>query len=192
MRLGSNPKPFPNFCRWCPFFLGEMRKVVAVILLCLFWFVFFFCCGRDWLRFACPSLFGGPLQEISKHLTVFVLLLFYMSTGKQVSRIPVKQNQEQLLLFLISCGERGIRTPGTFQYVGFQDRCNRPLCHLSKFVFSTRMWSLLVWWCKGIAKKYNVQVICGFFLRKCDFFFLEVSGLCVYVFFIPLFGFCLV
>ena len=28
-------------------------------------------------------------------------------------------------------GERGIRTPGTSQYVGFQDRCNRPLCHLS-------------------------------------------------------------
>lgn len=29
------------------------------------------------------------------------------------------------------CGERGIRTPGTSQYAGFQDRCNRPLCHLS-------------------------------------------------------------
>ena len=29
------------------------------------------------------------------------------------------------------CGERGIRTPGTSQYDGFQDRCNRPLCHLS-------------------------------------------------------------
>ena len=28
-------------------------------------------------------------------------------------------------------GERGIRTPGTSQYAGFQDRCNRPLCHLS-------------------------------------------------------------
>ena len=30
------------------------------------------------------------------------------------------------------CGERGIRTPGTSQYAGFQDRCIRPLCHLSK------------------------------------------------------------
>ena len=28
-------------------------------------------------------------------------------------------------------GKRGIRTPGTFQYFGFQDRRNRPLCHLS-------------------------------------------------------------
>ena len=29
-------------------------------------------------------------------------------------------------------GERGIRTPGTSQYAGFQDRGLRPLCHLSK------------------------------------------------------------
>ena len=28
-------------------------------------------------------------------------------------------------------GERGIRTPGTSRYDGFQDRCNRPLYHLS-------------------------------------------------------------
>ena len=28
-------------------------------------------------------------------------------------------------------GEKGIRTPGTLRYAGFQDRCNRPLCHLS-------------------------------------------------------------
>ena len=31
----------------------------------------------------------------------------------------------------ILCGERGIRTPGTSQCDGFQDRCNRPLYHLS-------------------------------------------------------------
>ena len=29
-------------------------------------------------------------------------------------------------------GERGIRTPGTSQCDGFQDRCNRPLYHLSE------------------------------------------------------------
>ena len=34
-----------------------------------------------------------------------------------------------LLIFL--SGKRGIRTPGTSQYFGFQDRRNRPLCHLS-------------------------------------------------------------
>ena len=29
-------------------------------------------------------------------------------------------------------GERGIRTPGGVTLNGFQDRRNRPLCHLSK------------------------------------------------------------
>ena len=32
--------------------------------------------------------------------------------------------------FVLS-GETGIRTPGTSQFNGFQDRRNRPLCHLS-------------------------------------------------------------
>ena len=36
-----------------------------------------------------------------------------------------------LLIFSIYCGETGIRTPGTSQFNGFQDRRNRPLCHLS-------------------------------------------------------------
>ena len=31
-----------------------------------------------------------------------------------------------------SCGERGIRTPGTSRFNGFQDRRIRPLCHLSE------------------------------------------------------------
>ena len=31
----------------------------------------------------------------------------------------------------LSCGEGGIRTPGASQLNGFQDRRNRPLCHLS-------------------------------------------------------------
>ena len=35
------------------------------------------------------------------------------------------------LIFKVYCGERGIRTPGTSRYDGFQDRCNRPLYHLS-------------------------------------------------------------
>ena len=38
-------------------------------------------------------------------------------------------------LLFFSCGERGIRTPGTSQYNGFQDRRDRPLCHLSKTSF---------------------------------------------------------
>ena len=39
------------------------------------------------------------------------------------------------LIFSVYCGETGIRTPGTSQYNGFQDRRNRPLCHLSKTPF---------------------------------------------------------
>ena len=35
------------------------------------------------------------------------------------------------LIYTHCCGERGIRTPGTSRYDGFQDRCNRPLYHLS-------------------------------------------------------------
>jgi integrase len=31
----------------------------------------------------------------------------------------------------VKSGERGIRTPGTLRYAGFQDQCIRPLCHLS-------------------------------------------------------------
>ena len=36
-----------------------------------------------------------------------------------------------LLIYTLMCGERGIRTPGASQHDGFQDRCNRPLYHLS-------------------------------------------------------------
>ena len=39
------------------------------------------------------------------------------------------------ILFFCFCGETGIRTPGTSQFNGFQDRRNRPLCHLSKNSF---------------------------------------------------------
>ena len=41
-------------------------------------------------------------------------------------------NSYKTLIFNVYCGETGIRTPGTSQYNGFQDRRNRPLCHLSK------------------------------------------------------------
>ena len=35
------------------------------------------------------------------------------------------------LIIRLYCGERGIRTPGGVTLNGFQDRRNRPLCHLS-------------------------------------------------------------
>lgn len=36
--------------------------------------------------------------------------------------------------YRVFCGERGIRTPGPVTVNGFQDRRNRPLCHLSIFL----------------------------------------------------------
>ena len=38
--------------------------------------------------------------------------------------------------FPLFSGERGIRTPGASQHDGFQDRCNRPLYHLSLLKWS--------------------------------------------------------
>ena len=52
-----------------------------------------------------------------------------------------------LLIFSVYCGETGIRTPGTSQYNGFQDRRNRPLCHLSKTSLSRS--AFLLKRCKG-------------------------------------------
>ena len=47
------------------------------------------------------------------------------------------------LIYTLICGERGIRTPGASQHGGFQDRCNRPLYHLSNgdyhFAFREQM-----------------------------------------------------
>lgn len=59
-----------------------------------------------------------------------------------------------------SSGERGIRTPGASQHDGFQDRCNRPLYHLSfvgktSFVFKSE--------CKGSNFSWHVQIFCSFF-----------------------------
>ena len=42
-----------------------------------------------------------------------------------------RKSPVNLAIYRTLCGERGIRTPGTSQYAGFQDRCIRPLCHLS-------------------------------------------------------------
>ncbi len=47
------------------------------------------------------------------------------------NRLTIGDNQT-VACFI--CGERGIRTPGGVTLNGFQDRRNRPLCHLSKIV----------------------------------------------------------
>ena len=56
-------------------------------------------------------------------------------TKQQISRIVFGCNKgcksHNSLIYTLVCGERGIRTPGASQHGGFQDRCNRPLYHLS-------------------------------------------------------------
>ena len=41
------------------------------------------------------------------------------------------KSRRPIQILLLASGEKGIRTPGAFQLSGFQDRRNRPLCHLS-------------------------------------------------------------
>ena len=64
-------------------------------------------------------------------------------------------------------GEGGIRTPGTSQYNGFQDRRNRPLCHLS------RTPSEVLYLSKAMQRYgffLNMQNFWSFFSEKIDFF----------------------
>ena len=61
--------------------------------------------------------------------------------------------------FILFCGERGIRTPGASQLNGFQDRRNRPLCHLSN-ALKTHVFS------KSAAKVQQILDIRKFFCKK--------------------------
>lgn len=69
--------------------------------------------------------------------------------------------EKRLLKFLSEAfgGETGIRTPGTSRYNGFQDRRNRPLCHLSS---PCKTLVCFVWDCKG---RYFF-LFCNFYLLK--------------------------
>ena len=64
------------------------------------------------------------------------LSFFFVFMQTQASLVwhPHKKKEHPLgIPFLFDgCGERGIRTPGASQHAGFQDRCNRPLYHLSE------------------------------------------------------------
>ena len=53
----------------------------------------------------------------------------YARSSKIVRNFVRKYNKS--LKIRLYCGERGIRTPGGVTLNGFQDRRNRPLCHLS-------------------------------------------------------------
>ncbi len=68
-----------------------------------------------------------PLGQFSK-------FMWNLRESNSVSWIfsPVHTPRLPKFQILIFCGESRIRTCGTSRYDGFQDRCNRPLYHLSK------------------------------------------------------------
>ena len=63
-------------------------------------------------------------------------MLIFAMHQKQKNPRKVLIYRDFLCFAILSSGETGIRTPGTSRYNGFQDRRNRPLCHLSKTSFS--------------------------------------------------------
>ena len=70
------------------------------------------------------------------------------------------------------CGKGGIRTPGASQHDGFQDRCNRPLYHLSntlsgklssskamqRYDFFLNMQNFKILFIKKIIEKENLPI----------------------------------
>ena len=67
---------------------------------------------------------------------------FLMKKYAYFCHAPKTKNPRKVLIYrdflcfaILFSGETGIRTPGASQHNGFQDRRNRPLCHLSKTPF---------------------------------------------------------
>ena len=74
------------------------------------------------------------LEVTNHHDPEFDAKLCALIFGELTDKYP--SYQELILYFaILSSGETGIRPPGTSQYNGFQDRRNRPLCHLSQTSF---------------------------------------------------------
>ena len=97
--------------------------------------------------------------------TLSHFILYFV--GKQAFHSYKIKSGSNFRCFLISCGEGGIRTPGTSQYAGFQDRCNRPLCHLSKGFLCLTMWSFRF----DVAKVYQRFEPCKSLQEKFQIFF---------------------
>ena len=87
-------------------------------------------------RYDCKLLCDKGLAKemLSREICSLAWLLpFPCNAGKSVWRMVLKQKKLPRNSATFPClgGERGIRTPGASQHGGFQDRCNRPLYHLS-------------------------------------------------------------
>ena len=69
-------------------------------------------------------------EEVAQQLSFLYLSTFPFNKLMSMC-LYTKKRALSDSFFILCCGERGIRTPGTSQFNGFQDRRNRPLCHLS-------------------------------------------------------------
>ena len=91
-------------------------------------------CGEGGI--GCADPLEGGLRCIALHLqTAYGRLRFLFSTSgsSELDRLFRTKNPQLALRVQCdaSCGEGGIRTPGSVTFNSFQDCRNRPLCHLS-------------------------------------------------------------
>ncbi len=88
-------------------------------------------------RFANPSLRKTRTKNfglIGRSFLCRTRPRIYFTANKSVNFLTAANTKKRLKfqpLIKPRSGKRGIRTPGTLQFNGFQDRRNRPLCHLS-------------------------------------------------------------
>ena len=93
-----------------------------------------------YVKGACQAVFNNKI--IGEHILLLVVLyISAMLTLTQAHISEQKKDANQVLTQFasFSCGEGGIRTPGSSHFNGFQDRRNRPLCHLSLVLFPKAM-----------------------------------------------------
>ena len=80
-----------------------------------------------------PDIEGDQVHRIVHRKNALICLFLLCTKNKNPRKVLIYR--DFLCFAILSSGETGIRTPGTSQYNGFQDRRNRPLCHLSKTSF---------------------------------------------------------
>ena len=114
----------------------------------------------------------NPLEELRRKRGIHRRWLLVIPTPCQERpcKAPYTQkeewNRERSFFFSclsLPCGKRGIRTPGASQLAGFQDRCNRPLYHLSfrqnKLRFTDSLTRIRRYVCSSSSKKSLQTVV---------------------------------
>ena len=81
-----------------------------------------------------PNIEGNQVHRIVHRKNALICLFLLCTKNKNPRKVLIYR--DFLCFAILSSGETGIRTPGASQHNGFQDRRNRPLCHLSKTSFS--------------------------------------------------------